>query len=61
MRDEHNRILALFVQKTQTGVDDFKLHNMASDPKKSDLIGRIEWSTQLSPYGKKNSATYYAV
>ena len=38
---EHLYGLALFVKKTQTGVDGFKLHNMVADRKKSNYIGRI--------------------
>ena len=38
--DEHNRLLALFVQKTQLGVDGFKLHNMVADIKKEIRLHR---------------------
>ena len=47
--DEHSRVLPLLVQKTEIGVDGFKLHNMVADThNKSDCIGRIMWSSQFS-------------
>ena len=30
-RDEHSRVLVLFVQKNQIGVDGFKLHDIMAD------------------------------